>query len=81
MDCLPCPGSRGRIETRRRHTPDQDLNRSGPLGETPQHVTDAYPLSDENNKGGWIKFEPMMDELEGQDLDLNKWNRGMYWVK
>ena len=23
----------------------------------------------------------MSDEFEGQELDLNKWNRGMYWWK
>ena len=61
--------------------PTKIWNRTGPLGETPKHVTDAYPLSDQDNKGGWIKFEPMTDEFEGQELDLNKWNRGMYWWK
>ena len=61
--------------------PTKIWNRTGPLGETPKHVTDAYPLSDQDNKGGWGKFEPMTDEFEGQDLDLSKWNRGMYWWK
>ena len=61
--------------------PTKIWNRTGPLGETPKHVADAHPLSDQDNKGGWIKFEPMTDEFEGQDLDLNKWNRGMYWWK
>ena len=53
--------------------PTKIWNRTGPLGETPKHVTDAYPLSDQDNKGGWIKFEPMSDEFEGKELDLNKW--------
>ena len=61
--------------------PTKIWNRTGPLGETPKHVNDAYPLSDQDNKGGWGKFEPMTDEFEGQDLDLNKWNRGMSWWK
>ncbi len=61
--------------------PTKIWNRTGPLGETPKHVTDAYPLSDQNNKGGWIKFEPMSDEFEGQELDLNKWNRGHVLVE
>ncbi|MCZ2080647.1 MAG: family 16 glycosylhydrolase [Bryobacterales bacterium] len=61
--------------------PTRIWNRTGPLGETPKHVTDAFPLSDQGNEGGWIKFESMSDEFEGQDLDLNKWNRGMYWWK
>jgi beta-glucanase (GH16 family) len=30
---------------------------------------------------GWVKFEPMSDEFDGQELDPNKWNRGMYWWK
>ena len=50
---------------------------TGPLGETPKHVTDAYPLSDQQNKGGWIKFEPMSDEFKGKDLDRNKWVLGI----
>lgn len=37
--------------------PTKIWNRTGPLGETPKHVTDAYPLSDQDNKGGCIKFE------------------------
>jgi hypothetical protein len=59
--------------------PTKIWNRTGPLGETPKHVTDAYPLSDQDNNGGWVKFEPMSDDFERQELDLNKWNRGMYW--
>jgi hypothetical protein len=41
-----------------RTVPDPDTrptkvwNRTGPLGETPKHVTDIYPLSDQENKGG-----------------------------
>jgi hypothetical protein len=50
---------------------------TGPLGETPKHVTDAYPLSDQQNKGGWVKFEPMTDEFEGKELDRNKWTLGI----
>jgi beta-glucanase (GH16 family) len=61
--------------------PTKIWNRTGPLGDTPTHVTDAYPLSDQENKGGWIKFEPMSDEFEGDGLDLAKWNRGLCWWK
>jgi hypothetical protein len=61
--------------------PTRIWNRVGPLGETPRHVTDAYPLSDQDNKGGWVKFEPMSDEFEGRELDPGKWNRGLYWWK
>ncbi len=57
--------------------PTKIWNRTGPLGETPKHVTDAYPMSDQDNKGGWVKFEPMTDEFEGQELDRNKWVMGI----
>ena len=33
------------------------------------------------NKGGWVKFEPMSDEFEGKELDRNKWVVGMAWWK
>ncbi len=61
--------------------PTRIWNRTGPLGDTPKHVTDAFPLSDQENKGGWLKFEPMTDEFEGKELDGNKWVVGMYWWK
>jgi hypothetical protein len=44
--------------------PSKTWERTGPLGQTPQHVSDAFPLSDQENKGGWVKFEPMSDEFE-----------------
>lgn len=53
----------------------------GPLGETPTRVTEAYPLSDQNNQGGWTKFEPMSDEFDAPSLDTNKWVLGMSWWK
>ena len=31
--------------------PTKIWNRTGPLGDTPQHVTDAYPLSDQAEQG------------------------------
>jgi beta-glucanase (GH16 family) len=51
--------------------------RTGPLGETPKHLTNACPLSDQQNKGGWVRFEPMSDEFEGGKLDLKKWGYGI----
>lgn len=57
--------------------PTKIWHRTGPLGETPKHVTDACPLSDQDNKGGWAKFEPMTDEFEGKELDRNKWVMGI----
>jgi len=57
--------------------PTKIWNRTGPLGDTPKHVTDAYPLSDQENKGQWVKFEPMTDEFDGKELDLKKWTLGI----
>jgi beta-glucanase (GH16 family) len=56
-------------------------NLTGPLGRTPKRVTDAYPLSDQQNRGGWVKFEPMSDEFEGKELDRSKWVVGGDWWK
>ncbi len=37
----------------------------GPLTELPQRVSEVLPLSDQQNKAGWVKFEPMWDEFDG----------------
>jgi beta-glucanase (GH16 family) len=55
--------------------------RQEPLDETPKRVTDAYPLSDQQNEGRWVRFEPMSDEFEGKELDRGKWTLGMEWWK
>ncbi len=51
----------------------------GPLGSTPARQTERFPLSDQANRGGWVKFEPMCDEFDGSALDTNKWIVGMAW--
>ena len=51
----------------------------GPLGETPKRVTENFPLTDQQNRGGWVKLAPMWDEFEGAALDTNKWITGMSW--
>ncbi len=56
-------------------------NRTGPLGETPSRANDAYPLSDQSNRAGWRKFEPMWDEFEGPALNTNRWQLNMSWWK
>jgi hypothetical protein len=65
---VPSVGAQEATDTR----PTKIWDRTDPLGETPKHVTDAYPLSDQENSGGWVKFEPMSDEFDGQVLDRNK---------
>ena len=66
--------------TPERH-PTKIWNLTGPLGQTPQQVTAALPLSDQQGKGGWVKFEPMTDEFDGKQLDREKWVLGMSWWK
>ncbi len=53
--------------------------RDQPLGETPKRLTEDLPLSDQDNRGRWVKFEPMWDEFDGPTLDSNKWTVGMSW--
>jgi hypothetical protein len=61
--------------------PTKIWDRKGSLGETPKRITDAYPLSDQQNQGDWVKFEPMSDEFEGKELDRSKWTIGTSWWK
>jgi hypothetical protein len=51
----------------------------GPLSELPERISEVLPLSDQQNKVGWMKFEPMWDEFDQPTLDTNKWTIGMYW--
>src|ERR1035437_10635113 len=51
----------------------------GPLSEPPRRVSEVLPLSDQQNKAGWVKFEPMWDEFHQPTLDTNKWTVGMSW--
>jgi len=53
--------------------------RQGPLPESPARTSEALPLSDQQNKAGWVKFEPMWDEFDEPTLDANKWTVGMSW--
>ncbi len=61
------------------HHRPKTWTRSGPLGEVPKRLTDAYPLSDQRNQQGWVKFEPLSDEFEGKELDLKKWTLSTKW--
>jgi len=53
--------------------PNKDWVRAGELGPKPRRVTDAFPLSEQENKGNWKKYELMSDEFEGIILEPNKW--------
>lgn len=41
--------------------------------EAPARVTDAYPLSDQQNAGKWVPYLPMTDEFQSESLDSMKW--------
>src|SRR6185369_9079017 len=49
----------------------------GPLGTTPQRTREDLPLTDQENKAKWVKFDPMWDEFDGAALDTNKWATGL----
>ena len=53
--------------------PPKSWDRTEKLGEIPRHATDAYPLSDQVNEAGWVKYDPMSDEFDAGELDPNKW--------
>jgi beta-glucanase (GH16 family) len=57
--------------------PAKAWNRTEPLGEPPKHVTDAYPLSDQQNQGGWERVESLCDEFDRAKLDSAKWAMGI----
>ncbi len=38
-----------------------------------KRVNEDYPLSDQENKSRWAKYEPMWDEFSGDTLDAAKW--------
>ncbi len=50
-----------------------EWTREGPLGTTLKRTTDQYPLSDQDNGGGWERYAPMSDEFDGERLDAEKW--------
>ncbi|HEY3319458.1 MAG TPA: family 16 glycosylhydrolase [Planctomycetota bacterium] len=35
--------------------------------------SEKHPLSDQENKGGWVKYEALSDEFNGEKLDETKW--------
>jgi beta-glucanase (GH16 family) len=55
-----------------RKTPDSWI-RVGQLGPEAKRMTDALPLSDQTDQGGWERYELQSDEFEGVELDPNKW--------
>jgi beta-glucanase (GH16 family) len=38
-----------------------------------KRVADAFPLSDQENKGNWARYDVMSDEFDGTTLDPAKW--------
>lgn len=59
----------------------KEWTRTGEPGKTPEHVTEEFPLSDQENQGNWIKYEAVSDEFNGTELDADKWIPRLYWWK
>lgn len=38
-----------------------------------RRLTNALPLSDQRNRGGWVKYAPLSDEFNGTALDPARW--------
>ena len=60
----------------KRTAADEDLESKGTARRNAETSVGRIALSDQQNKGDWVKFEPMSDEFEGDRLDLNKWTLG-----
>lgn len=58
---------------------DAGWTRVGPLGPTPTMSNPALPLSDQQNRGGWTRFEAFSDEFNGAALDTQKWEPLRSW--
>jgi len=53
--------------------------RAGDLGTTPPLSDPSVPLSDQQNRGGWVPFEPFCDEFNAVVLDTQKWEPMRTW--
>ncbi len=53
--------------------PESGWTRKGDLGKAPVRVTDALPLSDQQNHAKWTLDPAFSDEFKGETLDQNKW--------
>jgi beta-glucanase (GH16 family) len=49
----------------------------GPLEPKPQQAHEDLPLTDQENKGGWVKFDPLWDDFDGTTLNAEKWEFGV----
>lgn len=47
--------------------------RVGLLPDPPQRHTDSLPLSDQQNRSGWVRQPELSDEFDGNALDSTKW--------
>jgi beta-glucanase (GH16 family) len=70
-----CPGDSHAETKEKSETPNlpKQWTLKGSLGGIPERTTDAFPLSDQGNKGNWKKYEPMSDEFDAPTLDPRKW--------
>jgi beta-glucanase (GH16 family) len=49
------------------------------LSQLPLRSSELLPLSDQQNKGLWTRFDEIWDEFDGPILDTNRWTVGMEW--
>jgi len=49
-----------------------DLKPSLPDGAV-KPTNDRFPLADQRNEGGWVRYEPLWDEFRGARLNAGKW--------
>lgn len=52
---------------------EADFVRFGPIPAPVKRISDALPLSDQNNNGRWRLEKSMSDEFDGDSLDRSKW--------
>jgi beta-glucanase (GH16 family) len=51
-----------------------EWTRNGPLGDTPAHVHQDLPLSDQKNRGNWVLDPKFSDEFNAKGLDTQRWH-------
>ncbi|MBN8215968.1 MAG: laminin G domain-containing protein [Spirochaetes bacterium] len=55
-------------------TPLVTFRISGPLPPPPSRVSERFPLSDQENRGGWALVDAFSDEFTGARMDASKWS-------
>lgn len=59
---------------------DAGWTRAGPLGAPPARTSDALPLADQGNLGGWTPLPSFTDEFNDGVFDTNTWVSPHRWI-